>query len=159
METKTKAENKRQAQVRTFTEGKILLPLVRFALPVLAALFLQAMYGAVDLLIVGQFTEVSSVSAHVSAVSTGSQIMLTLTNLVASFAMGATILLGQQIGRGEARKGGETIGACIVLFACIGIVFTILWRLSCMPPGKLSTSQRFMCGSVEAVCLSSSPIT
>ena len=51
METKTKAENKRQAQVRTFTEGKILLPLVRFALPVLVALFLQAMYGAVDLLI------------------------------------------------------------------------------------------------------------
>ena len=121
-----KASDKKEAQVRTFTEGKILFPLVRFALPVLAALFLQAMYGAVDLLIVGQFTDVSSVSAHVSAVSTGSQIMLTLTNLVASFAMGATILLGQQIGRGQARKGGETIGACIMLFACIGIVFTIL---------------------------------
>ena len=121
-----KAADKKEAQVRTFTEGKILFPLVRFALPVLAALFLQAMYGAVDLLIVGQFTDVSSVSAHVSAVSTGSQIMLTLTNLVASFAMGATILLGQQIGRGQARKGGETIGACIMLFACIGIVFTIL---------------------------------
>ena len=38
-----------------FTEGEILRPLVRFSLPVLAALFLQAMYGAVDLLIVGQF--------------------------------------------------------------------------------------------------------
>ena len=43
-----------QAQVMTFTEGQILLPLVRFALPVLAALFLQAMYGAVDLMIVGR---------------------------------------------------------------------------------------------------------
>ena len=104
-------------------------PLVRFALPVLAALFLQAMYGAVDLMIVGQFTEAGSVSAHVSAVTTGSQIMLTLTNLVASFAMGATILLGQQIGQGQAKKGGETIGACIVLFACIGLVFTVL----CVP--------------------------
>ena len=39
----------------SFTEGKILTPLLRFALPVLLALFLQAMYGAVDLLIVGQF--------------------------------------------------------------------------------------------------------
>ena len=39
--------------------------------------------------------------------------------------MGATILLGQQIGKGQARKGGETIGACIVLFACIGIVLTV----------------------------------
>ena len=114
-----------QAQVMTFTEGQILLPLVRFALPVLAALFLQAMYGAVDLMIVGRFTEAGAVSAHVSAVTTGSQIMLTLTDLMASFAMGATILLGQQIGKGQARKGGETIGACIVLFACIGIVLTV----------------------------------
>lgn len=30
-----------------FTEGKIIAPLLRFMLPVLAALFLQAMYGAV----------------------------------------------------------------------------------------------------------------
>ena len=114
-----------QAQVMTFTEGQILLPLVRFALPVQAALFLQAMYGAVDLMIVGRFTEAGAVSAHVSAVTTGVQIMLTLTDLMASFAMGATILLGQQIGKGQARKGGETIGACIVLFACIGIVLTV----------------------------------
>lgn len=126
MGTEGKKKRANQAQVRTFTEGQILLPLVRFALPVLAALFLQAMYGAVDLLIVGRFTDAGTVSAHVSAVSTGSQIMLTLTNLVASFAMGATILLGQQIGRGQAKKGGETIGACIVLFACIGIVLTAL---------------------------------
>ena len=35
-----------------FTQGKILGPLMAFALPVLFALFLQAMYGAVDLLIV-----------------------------------------------------------------------------------------------------------
>ena len=45
-------------------------PLLLFAVPVLLALFLQAMYGAVDLLIVGKFAS----SADVSAVSTGSQI-------------------------------------------------------------------------------------
>lgn len=48
-------------------------PLLLFAVPVLLALFLQAMYGAVDLLIVGKFAS----SADVSAVSTGSQIMTT----------------------------------------------------------------------------------
>lgn len=109
-------------EARNFTQGRILLPLVRFALPVLAALFLQAMYGAVDLLVVGRFAG----SADVSAVATGSQIMLTLTNLVSSFAMGATILLGQQIGEGKGRRGGETVGACIVLFACIGVALTAL---------------------------------
>lgn len=35
-----KEKMEQKAQVRTFTEGQILLPLVRFALPVLAALFL-----------------------------------------------------------------------------------------------------------------------
>ena len=38
-----------------FLNGAILSPLLRFAGPVLLALFLQAMYGAVDLIVVGKF--------------------------------------------------------------------------------------------------------
>ena len=53
-------------------------------LPVLLALFLQTMYGAVDLLVVGKF----GTPVDVSAVGTGSQIMTTLTNLLVSFSMG-----------------------------------------------------------------------
>ena len=109
----------------TFTEGKILQPLILFAFPVLLALFLQAMYGAVDLLIVGKFAS----SADVSAVSTGSQIMMTLTNLVSSFAMGTTVLLGQQIGSGKKEEGGRTVGTAIVLFAGIAIVMTTVLML------------------------------
>ena len=54
-----------------FTEGKVLSPLIRFALPILFAIFLQTMYGAVDMLVVGQFCH----AGEVSAVSTGSWIM------------------------------------------------------------------------------------
>ena len=53
-----------------FTSGPIAGPLFRFALPVMGALLLQSLYGAVDLFIVGHFAS----SADVSAVSTGSQI-------------------------------------------------------------------------------------
>ena len=88
----------------------------------LIALFLQAMYGAVDLLIVGKFAS----SADVSAVSTGSQIMTTLTNLISSFAMGTTILLGQQIGSGKREEGGKTVGTAIVMFAAIAIVMSVI---------------------------------
>ena len=98
------------------------MPLVEFALPVLLALFLQAMYGAVDLLVVGKF----GTSADVSAVSSGSQIMTTLTNLVSSFAMGTTILLGQQIGCGERKKGGRTVGTAIVMFVILAVIMTLL---------------------------------
>lgn len=98
------------------------MPLILFAFPVLLALFLQAMYGAVDLLIVGKFAS----SADVSAVSTGSQIMTTLTTLISSFAMGTTILLGQQIGSGRKEEGGKTVGTAVVMFACIAVVISLL---------------------------------
>ena len=104
-----------------FTEGKIIGPLMRFAMPVMFAMLLQAMYGAVDLFVVGKF----ATPEDVSAVSTGSQIMLTLGNLIISLAMGTTIYLGQQIGMGNTRKGGEIIGASIALFASIGVVMSI----------------------------------
>lgn len=105
-----------------FTTGKILLPLLQFAGPVLMALFLQAMYGAVDLLIVGKFAS----PADVSAVSTGSQIMMTITGLISSLCMGMTIILGQKIGEKKAEEGGRIIGSGLVMFSLIGIIFTVL---------------------------------
>ena len=81
-------EKKTMNKNQNFTMGGIAGPLVRFAVPVFSALFLQAMYGAVDLLVVGQFAD----KADVSAVATGAHIMMTLTNLVASMAIGATMI-------------------------------------------------------------------
>lgn len=106
---------------KNFTEGKILGPLLQFALPVLFALFLQSLYGAVDLMIVGKFAE----PADVSGVSTGSQIMMTLTNLVSSLSMGMTVFLGQKIGEKNAAEGGKIVTNGIILFFIIGIVLTI----------------------------------
>ena len=141
-----------------FTTGGIAGPLVRFALPVLAALFLQAMYGAVDLLVVGQFAD----KADVSAVATGAHIMMTLTNLVASLSMGATVLLGQQIGEGKAKQGGATIGACIVLFGSIGLALTaltvpgagLLASVMQAPAMELTTTYIRICGMGMLVIIS-----
>lgn len=47
----------------SFTKGPVVSSLVKFALPVLGALILQAAYGAVDLLVVGWFGDASSISA------------------------------------------------------------------------------------------------
>lgn len=105
-----------------FTEGKILPKLIRFMIPVLFAMFLQAMYGAVDLLVVGQFGS----NRDVSAVSTGSQIVSTLTNLIIGFSMGITVLIGQRIGRQEADGAEKAIGTGLLLFAGIGVAFTVI---------------------------------
>ena len=105
-----------------FTDGKIILPLLKFVGPVFLALFLQSMYGAVDLMIVGKFAQ----AADVSAVATGSQITMTLTSLISSLAMGMTILIGERIGMGQPEKSGQIAGSGILLFAMIGTAATVL---------------------------------
>ena len=45
-----------------FTQGSILKKLLRFMVPILGALILQAAYGAVDLLVVGRFGSTSGLS-------------------------------------------------------------------------------------------------
>lgn len=120
-------------QTRTFTEGPILLPLVRFALPVLAALFLQALYGAVDLWVVGQYGS----PVDVSAVSTGSQIMHIVTVLINGLSMGITILVGQQIGRGRPREAGAVIGTGVCLFLAGAAVVTVATAAGAVPLARL----------------------
>ena len=51
--------------------------------------------------------------------------MVTLTNLVSSFAMGLTILLGQQIGRGGKEAGGKSVGTGIIFFIIIAVIMSI----------------------------------
>ena len=105
-----------------FTSGAILPKLLKFMLPVLFSMFLQALYGAVDLLVVGQF----ATTADVSAVSTGSQIIMTLTNLIVSFSMGITVAVAQRIGQKRLKDAAQTIGTGIVIFAIAGLVLALV---------------------------------
>lgn len=104
----------------SLTEGNILSSLIRFAIPVLAALFLQALYGGVDLLVVGRFSQ----TADVSGVATGSMIMHTVTAVITGLAMGITVLVGQSVGENDSRKASRSIGSGICLFAVFAVVLT-----------------------------------
>lgn len=108
-------------QIRNFTQGGIFGPLMRFALPILAALFLQTMYGAVDLLVVGQFGS----SVDVSAVSTGSQVMHTVTVVITGLSMGLTVLVGRKIGEGKSREAGDIVGSGIWLFGILAVILSV----------------------------------
>ncbi len=104
-----------------FTKGKIMKSLILFAEPVLFAMFLQALYSAADLLIVGKF----ATKADVSGVAIGSQLMTTLTNMIISFATGATIYLGQKIGEKKAHESGIIIGNAILFFGLMGLLMSL----------------------------------
>lgn len=109
----------------SFTEGSIGGSLIRFAVPVLGALILQAAYGAVDLLVVGRFGDASGISA----VGTGSAFMQVITFIITSLAMGSTVIIGQHLGEKSPEDAGNAVGTTIVLFAVIGIVLTVLLEL------------------------------
>ena len=113
---------------QNFTEGKIFAPLFRFAMPVLAAMLLQTLYGAVDMMIVGHFSS----PADASAISTGSWIMTIVTSLVIGLSTGTTVLLARRLGEGKTQEAGRIIGTSIQLFAVIGLVMTAL--LVCFAP-------------------------
>ena len=104
-----------------FTTGSIGGKMLRFMLPILGALLLQSFYGAIDMLIVGQFGSVTGISA----VSTGSMITTSITMVVSSFAMGVTVLMGQNLGRGTPEKIGPLVGAGIALFALVAAAITV----------------------------------
>ena len=119
----------------SFTEGSIFGGLIRFALPVLGALILQAAYGAVDLLVVGRFGDATGISA----VGSGSSFMQMITFVITSIAMGSTVVIGQHIGEKKPEEAGDTVGTTIVLFAVIGIAATVLLEL--FAPGLMKLMQ------------------
>lgn len=76
-----------------FTQGSIWKKLLKFMIPILGALVLQAMYGAVDLLVVGRFGS----SAGISAVATGSNVINLVTFVITSMTMGVTVLISRYL--------------------------------------------------------------
>ena len=118
---------------RSFIEGKIFSPLITFAFPVLVALFLQAMYGAVDLWVVGKFGS----AADVSAVATGGQVTYTVTVVIVGLSMGITVLIGQKIGEGRQQEAGQVIGSGICMFLVISVVLTVAMFLMAEPLAHL----------------------
>lgn len=116
-----------------FTVGRIFPKLIRFMLPILGALVLQAMYGAVDILVVGQFGS----SDGISAVSTGSNLVNMITFTMAGFTMGVTILMGRYIGEKHSEKLGKVIGGAICFFASVSLVITALMLIFARPLSQL----------------------
>lgn len=102
------------------TKGNILTSLLTFAVPVLLALFLQAMYGAADLIIVGRFAGTN----EQSGVASGSQLFNMITMLITGLTMGVTVFVGNAIGAGRKEQAGRGIGSGIAIFAVVAILVT-----------------------------------
>ena len=137
----------------SFLSGAILPSLLKFSIPVLLALMLQALYGAVDLWAVGKF----ATTGDISAVATGSQAMCIITGLITGLAMGTTVLLGMRVGSQDAAGAAEVVGSSMWIFGVLGVLLTVstvlaapwLATVTNAPPEAFPQTVRYIriCGS------------
>ncbi len=107
---------------KDLTQGNLITTLLMFALPYVAANFLQALYGAADLIIVGKFCN----SSIVSAVATGSQLLQTLTFFITGLTVSATVLIGKAFGAKEYENIIKIINTMTICFIFAAILLSTL---------------------------------
>ena len=96
--------------VRDLTEGSITRLLLRFALPLLAANALQALYNLVDMVVVGQHIG----GAGMSAVSVGGDLLHLITFVAMGFSSAGQVLIARDVGAGRLDRVSRTIGNLFV---------------------------------------------
>ena len=104
------------------TTGSVFKKLIKFALPILGANLLQALYGTVDLLVVGQFSDAVSVSG----VATGSMTLQTIMGIIFGLTTGCTVLMGHYIGAKNYNGAARTVASSFLLFVILGGVLTVV---------------------------------
>ena len=88
-------------------------------------MFLQSLYGGVDLFVVGRFAE----TADVSGVASGSIFIQTITMVVTSLSTGVTVVIGQKIGENKRDEAGRAVTSGIAIFAVIAVIVTLIVAL------------------------------
>ena len=108
---------------RDLTVGSPTKILFTFALPFFIANLLQAMYMAVDLLVIGQFCTGAQSTA---AVANGGQAMMLLMLFVIGLSTGMTVIIGKYFGEKDFESLQRFIGSSLTLFFLLTLVMTAL---------------------------------
>ncbi len=133
------------------TEGGVLGVLLRFSVPFLIANIIQALYGAVDLMVIGRYCS----SESVAAVSTGTQVTQIITSMISGLTLGGTILVGKYTGMREEEQTRKTIGTTLTLFAGVAVILTglFLWFTDPILTALKTPSEAFeLAGEYVRVC-------
>lgn len=106
---------------RDLTVGSPTRILFTFALPFFIANLLQAMYMAVDLLVIGQFCTGAQSTA---AVANGGQAMMLLMLFVIGLSTGMTVIIGKYFGEKDFESLQRFIGSSLTLFFLLTLFMT-----------------------------------
>ena len=120
---------------RDFTQGGIARGMIAFSMPFLLSNILQALYGAVDMWVVGNFSAADETvrTAILSGVNIGSQITHLLAMMVSGLTVSGTVLVGQFVGARKQKDASETVGTMFSLMIILGLVLTVVMLLLSKP--------------------------
>jgi putative MATE family efflux protein len=132
----------------SLSEGSVFTKLILFALPFLASNMVQSFYNVADMIIVGNFCGVESLSG----VNIGGQVTFILTNTVIGLATGATVLIGQYIGADNRLALKRVTATIITLLTVLGLALTVIMlflkhpilRLIRTPEESFEESDRYL---------------
>lgn len=104
------------------TTGSVFKKLILFAIPFFISSLLQSIYGVADMIILGNFSGPDSLSA----VNTGSQLMIIITNLATGIATGGTVMIGNYLGANKKDLINKSIGTLLTTLLFLGVSLGLL---------------------------------
>ena len=104
------------------TQGRILIPLLLFMLPMLLGNVFQQLYNTVDSIVVGRYVS----SKALAAVGASFPIIFLLTSLFMGISMGGSIMVSQYFGARDYEQLKKTIRTSITLTLVLGTTSAIL---------------------------------
>lgn len=111
------------------TQGSVGKKVIRFAFPIILANLIQAIYGIVDMVTVGQFIGPSGMSA----VSMGAQITTVVLVIVNGLSSGGTIISAQLTGHGKNKEVSYLFGTLLTFFAILAVIISAVVMLLARP--------------------------
>ncbi len=123
-------------ETNSFLSGPITVPLVKFTIPLILAMLFQALYGAIDMVIVGQL----ATAADVSAVGTGSLMMQAITAVIIGLTMGLTVKIGYYIGAKDSAGASNVFGGGVKLFAVFTLLATVFMIVYAPPFARIMSA-------------------
>lgn len=113
---------------KDFTQGPIGKGLITFAMPFLLSNILQALYGAVDMLVVGNWSNADPMirTAILSGVNVGSQITHLVAMMISGLTVAGTVLVGQYVGAKKPKDASQTVGTMFSMLGIAGAALTAL---------------------------------
>ena len=103
--------------------GNVWKQMLKFSFPFVVANIIQVLYNVADMIIVGQFSGIESMSG----VNIGGQITLVVTNLAIGLCVGATVLIAQYMGAKKRDELETTIGTLFMtLIIAAAFLMTVM---------------------------------